>query len=321
MRLSRAAGALALSLVASGGLVFTAAPAESLTRDRLTVSQSNPVAEADYPSIPGQFAQSTNVITPLPGGCGNDEGVSDTDDPPPFGAMCDRIPLRIVVPTDLAQTDDYIVGITLSWNDSVGEAAGANGTGNDLDLYIYDNGQIDRRDDPESTSFTQQTSSASTSNPESAKMGSPNLVDYNIIVVNASGANEGYHVKVEFRVAKGDKLLELLDESARPPQKPIAEESSENLVIPDLSDFPQGGSGEELIAVIPGFDLDFGSPELAPLEAALRAPIQEDRIAIRREKPGPVSGMTLAFWLGVVPGGFVAALLLGLRRRNAFSLS
>ena len=170
--------------------------------------------EADFPPIPAAFWQSTNAVTPLPAGCGNDEGVSDTEEPPVFGTMCDRIPLRIVIPTNLAAADDFVVTITLSWQDSAGDAAGAAGTGNDMDLYVYDNRQIKQHDDPESTTFTQQTSSATLAMPESVILGDPRLVDYTLIIVNTSGANTGYHVKAEMKILKADTVFKLSKKAA-----------------------------------------------------------------------------------------------------------
>lgn len=315
MRLSRIARACGATLLMASALVLVvdSSPASALTQKRISISGSHRVFDGDYPPIPASFEESTNAVTPTPTGCGNPDGTSDTESPPPFGAMCDTIPLRVSPPTDLGTGDDYVVTVVLSWDDNVGGPLGQGGTVTDLDLHFYDNGQIAMRDDPEDDSMTEITSSAGAVIPESIKICCPDLVDYNIVVVNAgAGANTGYHIHAEMKILKADKIFELLAES------PTATTSPEgpNTLPEDLSNVPLPVTIDDL-ANVPGLDTDFGDLASAPLEKALEG-LPDSSQTVGVSKPAPVSGATVALWLGLMPVlGIGSAGVFAWRRRHA----
>jgi hypothetical protein len=317
MRLSRSLRALgAVLLIASAlALVADAQPASALTKKRITIDGAHKVFDGDYPPIPASFEESTTAVTPTPTGCGNPDGTPDSENPPPFGAMCDTIPLRINPPTDIGPADDYVVTIVVSWDDNAGEPVGAGGTVADLDLHFFDNGQIAKRADPEDTSTTEITSSAGATIPESIKICCPDLIDYNIVVVNAgAGPNTGYHVHVEMKILKAEKIFELLAESPTATTRP----DDPGTLPEDLSNVPLPVGIDDL-ASVPGLDTDFGDLASAPLEKALEGlPSGTETVGI--SKPSPVSGMTVALWLALMPAlGIASAAVFAWRRRNAVS--
>jgi hypothetical protein len=317
MPLSRYARALGAVLLVASALAFVVhtEPASALTQKRISVDGSHRIFDADYPPIPATFEEGTNAVTPTPTGCGNPDGTPDSESPPPFGAMCDTIPLRVQPPTNLAPGDDYVVTVVVSWTDSPGSAAGVPGTVTDLDLHFFDNGQIAKRADPEDTSMTEITSSAGGTIPESIKICCPDLVDYNIVVVNAgAGPNTGYHVHVEMRILKADRIFELLAEAPTSTTTP----DDAGSLPEDLSNVPLPVTIDDL-ANVPGLDTDFGDLASAPLEKALQAlPSGTETVGVA--KPAPASGAAVALWLGLMPVlGIGSGLLFAWRRRNAAS--
>jgi hypothetical protein len=306
-------GAALLIAACSAVLVIDTPRADALTQHRVTLSQSHPVFDGDFAGIAGSFEEATSAVTPTPIGCGNPDGTSDAENPPPFGTMCDLIPLRVVVPTNVDPADDFVVSIALSWTDSAGAATGQEGGVTDLDLHLYDNRQIERRTDPEGT-YTLITSSNGTAIPEVVKVCCPDLGDYNIVIANVGpGANTSYHVHAEMSILKAEKIFELL---ADKPAAGHPASDDDNTLPADLSDV--GFVSPGLAGLTPAeFDGDLSGFANAPLEAALLAPSAAPE-AVRVSRPAQVSGVTLALWLSLLPLGIAGgAFGSWWRRRNA----
>jgi len=295
-------------------LVVDAPNAVALTQNRITLSHSHQVFDADYPAIPGSFEESTSAVTPEPTDCGNPDGESDTDNPPTFGTMCDTIPLRVVVPTDIDPGDDFIISVALSWTDSPGKAVGNGQEGGvtDVDLHLFDNQQIEKR--AGSTGYTEITASNGTAIPEVVKVCCPDLVDYNVVIANVGpGANTGYHIHAEMKILKADKIYELLAD--KPATHPAS--TDDNTLPADFSDVPAVAPGLGGLTLSDDFDGDLSQFANAPLETALQAPDTGSQ-TVRIEKPSDVSGMTLLLWLGALPVGLLGgAAGYWVRRRNA----
>jgi hypothetical protein len=291
-------------------LVVDVPHAAALTQNRITLSHSHHVFDADYSGIPGSFEEATSAVSPEPTDCGNPDGTSDTEQTPTFGTMCDLIPLRVVVPTDIDPGDDFVISIALSWTDSPGDAAGQNGTVTDMDLHLYDNEQIKKRTN--STGFTEITASNGTSIPEVVKICCPDLGDYNVVIANVGpGANTSYHVHAEMKILKADKIFEMLAD--KPATAGPA--TTDDALPTDSSGGPVISPG--LGGLTPAeFDGDLSGFANAPLEDALRTPTAPNQTT-HVTKPAAVSGLALALWLGLPLGVLGGGVGYWVRRRHA----
>ena len=198
-----------MATAASG--VVSARPQEGL---RITPTEP---AEADYgpmgPGCPGCSTRASGGtgIEMTPSGCAGQF------------VHCDTIPLEIVPPTGLTDDRDiFFTIVELHWDDS---------TGNDLDLFFYDNAQ--------STGTAEKLgSSESTKNPETVRIANADLEQYNILVLNYNGANTGYKIKARISTDPFTSPTE-----AVAPDPPKAEEPEEEAPEEEITP-PEDLSGE-----------------------------------------------------------------------------
>lgn len=319
-------------------------PASGFTTKTVTITKETPVTVKLGP-IAGNYPGGTAAV-PTPSGCGN------ADNTAPFQATCDRVPLKIVTPSDLGPTDDFLVTISVSWDpaDEVDEGTGVN----DLDVYLYDNQQIGKRTSSTSTTFTRLAVSATGSQPEVIKLFSPDLVDYNLVVINFAGPNLSYTVKADLKVDSFESPFEDLGPSFAPRTRSSAtaskSDTSDSFVAPidrsgddppstggfsggassfggeslgDVGDILSGGRNLDEVPILP--DSDFASLDGATTTDSFSAPTLPEGSGRSRlaGAVGPVSGILVAFWLVLVPIALLAGgvFLLLRRSRNAFSFS
>lgn len=333
----------AIALVGLPLTVIGAAPAAAFKTKTVTVSRDKAVTEKLGP-IPGNYPAGTAAV-PEPLDCGDD------DDTAPFEAACDLVPLKIVVPPDLGPTDDFLLTLTVTWEptDRVDESQGVN----DLDVYLYDNTQIAKRMNPKSTAYTQLAVAAGSTQPEVIKLFSPDLGDYNLVVINFAGPNLSYTVKGEIKVEGFSSPFEDLGPTFAPRTRTTAarEDRNESFVAPvdrsgddppssggssfgggrnaqapDLTDVGtilSGGRSLDEVPILP--DTDFARIDPSASDNAFAAPTLPEGAGRTRAiaAAGPVSGILVAFWLVLVPlvvlGGGVFLLIR--RSRNAFSFA
>ena len=312
----------AVVLVAASVLVGTASPTGAFVRERYVLEQGGG-ARKNYPaftsSYPGHQAESSPAkersTTPTPEQCGNTG---------PLATSCDVVPLRIVRP-NIGKNDDFVVTIRVNWAASPGDT-------DDIDVFMYDDGQNAGGDGTTKT-YTRVATAASSARPETIKILSPDLADFNLVVVHFSGVNNGYNVSGSISTDNITPPSELLAESGgRPPVDTSADTAGPSEALPpDFSadapaafsnpdDFAPDAVALPEVAILPDADLDVGSG--SGFQSEFAAPIARGRGdggPIDRGKPVPAP--VVLFWFLVVPAALVGgAYMLAVRRnRTAFS--
>lgn len=303
----------------------TGSPAEAFQTETFVIEAGRENVATHGP-IPGNYP-ATAAAVPTPSGCGN------ADNTAPFQGTCDRVPLRIPVP-DLDTNQDFIVRITITW-EPVDEPEET--PVNDLDVFLWDNQQIAKQSNPDSTTYTRLATSANFTQPETFRMFSPSLVDYNITVVNLTGPNLSYTLSAEVEIDSFDPAFEDLgpsfgsranrnDDVVSPADE--SEEGTEALPRPDAKfgpgrDDPSAATGATATPVLAPVDLgvdgDFGSLGGSGLEDQLAAPAgpPPSASAVLSRNIDAVPVVMVVFWLVIVPLALVASTIVLLRRRSA----
>jgi hypothetical protein len=305
-RAARLLGAVALVVV---GAVAFGAPSQALLKPVLTV-RAGQDAVVDLGPLAGNFPLgATGDVSPEP---------SDCDDPITY---CDDVPFDVVVPP-LPPADDWYVVVTVSWEPNQVEPK--SGTqANDLDIFTYDDKQHDKAAGAETTGFTDTCDSASSVNPEIVKLYKPALGRYHIVVVNFSGANQAYHVKLHMVTSKFDSPFESL---APPPPPPPSKRifsppptvnagDTATASVGPVSDLPPAASD---VAVTP--DAQLANKARSTFDDQLAAPAATafgGLNAASQKPPGPVSGLALFLAFVLVPGALVAGLYLVIRKQRS----
>jgi hypothetical protein len=323
MSIRRLLAAASLALVAAA-LAGPAGPVSALSQPGLRVVENQTVEQA-YGPIPGQNpAPATPPPTP-------DLVTPDTCRQVTY---CDVVPLEVVVPATLKEEDEFFVHVELTWKTSQIPATALTGdiAVNDMDLYVWE--------DPQGEEFLEE--SASNDVPEQLKMYRPVKGKYQIVVLNYSGPNTGYQLKVSYKPERIVPPFESLEPEFQMPLDPV---DTAPLTPPvDLSEFeaapPPDFSGapveppppapvaapEPVVAVplepVPVEpDPDFAGFDDAEFEESLAAPAETDVLRQRQARavgpPTPASGASLLFWLAAVPLALVAAAGVWLARRGS----
>lgn len=332
LRARAVVAAVVASTLVAALVAAVAAPASAFQTDRFVVEHDKP-AKATFGPIAGQYA-ATPAAVPEPSDCGDDDNTA------PLQGACDRVPVRIVPPPSLGPTEDFLVTITISWNPSgmVEDPSGEVGDtpADDIDVYFYDNQQIGKREDPDSTKWTNLGESTEFGGPETIKLFSPGLGDYNLVVVNVTGPNIDYTVEAKVEIDGFESPFEDLG-PAFGVRRPTAarNDASDNLIAPaDFSGGDDGPSGPrpgspaaiaELLAggraldavpVLPDNDFaSFATGSTFESELAAPSPFGAGRPdAVVR--PGKVAPALAIFWLAFVPLALLAALVVVMLRRS-----
>lgn len=299
----RRMASLLLALGTLAALVAVAGPADAQGHPMVTVRPGEPVTRS-YPPIPGNFPAAP-TLNPWPVECEFE-----------FEHACDNIPITVVPPEGLGPADAFFLQLEIGWDDP--QHLG------DLDIYLWDEKQIEAEAGDSSPSYTEMNRSAGSGNPEIIKQLVGSITRMNLVVVNWAGPNLGYTLKASISVVKFDAPFESLAPDFKPTQ---SNDDSDAAVAPfDFSSPPPASGGQAPIpptfgeiAVQPDSDLDFGPSDF---DGALAAPPPLTGVASSTLRPPrDVPGAVAAFWLGVVPALLVAAagLLLARRRRDAFA--
>jgi hypothetical protein len=313
-RSGRAFGAVALTALL---LTLSPGPVSGLEREGFTVAHGQD-HEEEYPAMVGSTGL---VLIWWPRDCA-------------VATWCDTIPMDVVVPDiDPDQGDNFIVEVILDWESTGGAEA-------DVDLYIFDDMQIDEEAGEDNPDHSRVADSATVNKPERAIMFEPTLGRYMVTAQLVSGQISSYSITARLHVLDGGQPFELLaptptrrqepssSGAAAPaptttttttvPAAPSAEaDSTETAVIlepaelTDDSDFATGVFGDS------DFDDQLAAPGPDPdLQARLAA-----AAAAASRPPAPPSTFALVFWLALVPAVLVAgaAVLLSRRRRESLA--
>lgn len=119
-------------------------------------------------------------------------------------AACDVIPLKIVVPPDLAEHEEFFVRVVLSWEQTDGPLGTSS---SDLDMYVYD--------DYDAGPSDVIASGSSTANPEIASLERPRKGEYWVAVANFAGANNGYTLQARWMTGQIPTVYEDLGPQRR----------------------------------------------------------------------------------------------------------
>lgn len=327
----------AAAIVAGAFVVLAAPPAAAFQKPTFTIKQGKQAVT--HGGIPGNYPGGTAAI-PTPPGCGNANNTAA------FQGSCDRIPIKIEVPEGLGPTDDFFLKLVVTWEPS--DEVDQVGAVNDLDIYFWDNQQIGKRTNKNSTSYTRLATSAGGHQPEKINLFSPDLGDYNLTIINWAGPNISYTITAELTVEGFEAPFEDLGPSfsARNRQPRGDTDETDSFVAPvDLSgDEPPGSGGAggsgagdafgdlggataaptlDEVPVLP--DSDFTSVGNGTGNSPLAAP--PDAFGSGRSRlaavAGPVSPIVLVFWLVLVPLALMAGAVFLMMRRNrdAFAFS
>jgi hypothetical protein len=311
-----ALGTLGVALAA--GLIV---PASATPRAEMSVTEGQTVVK-EYPAM-GAGAGTENE-TAHPNVCES-------------SPTCDVVKLRIPLPADFDQTNEFAVQIRLDWNTR--QLPNDQGQSNDLDLFLWDDAAADPTGD------SPLARSVGTRVPEIVGLSKPQKGTYDITVRNSSGVNEGYKLTVRWingrlttpiesqepdRLASSDGSL---DEA---PAAPPADSGGATFKFRP-SEAPAfltpGGSvnsSTSYLGVV-GTVLDpqlaqigGGSGDLSSLlggderQAAIASIIRQDA---KRGPAKPPSGLAIGVWLGAMPLALLAAIGLLLYRFRPVAMS
>lgn len=239
---------------------------------------------------------------------------------------CDTIPVQIP-PPDVPRGAGYKL---------VFKADSTDGT--DLDVIFWDNKQLKQKYgkcppgetcyDPLETDYTDLivATDPQTGGPTSNGVyviGEPDLIDYNITVLNFNGTSTGYTIYMELQVEGFVPPSEVRppdNSRVATPSRPITTPRTPSQDTPS-SDEPAVGDPADLPALndlLIERDPDLQAIQDQNLADQLKAPpSQISQIGrVDTGPPPPVSGLTLLLWLGVVPAGLAGGASTLVQRRR-----
>jgi len=289
-RLSRRAVATALGavFVLSGLLVTLAGPAVARPREGFEVTPSAGVDKKAYPALIGVNPQN-QVDASTPADCNS-------------VTYCDTIPFTVKPPDNLGENDNFYVTITVGWDDP--------NKSDDVDIRVYDNGQL------QGGAVTRMGRASTSSNPEKVDLQQPTLGDYQLVVQNSSGVNNGYRVSAKLFRGKFESPVEQL----APPAKESTSTTATTAAPPKESLAPPTSMTPTTlapIAVTHDDSLDFAASDF---KSSLDDPAADQLIAasaLRKPPPTkPPSTIVLIIWFVIAPIVLVGGAIAFLYRRR-----
>lgn len=239
-------------------------------------------------------------------------------------ASCVTIPFEVVVPDRIKETDDFFVDVVVSWHDP--EHA------SDIDIYVWDDGQqaieeaeAEGEEPPAEKTYTVQTDSASSANPEIARLFKPTYGNYHLTIINFLGPPITVDVAAKMVAARYSTPFELLAPEAEatsptPPARERAAITPEPAPAPSVArPAPSGAATPTSTPSLPTIELasddafdDFGDagfedalvPEVTAEDEVALAELAEEMAASRSQEP---SGAALFLSLVAAPLLFVSA--------------
>lgn len=296
--------ALAVLLVTVLAVVAgLATGASGLEQEGFTLAPRETV-ERDYPPIPAPEPASVTV-----------GGVVGPDECAALPS-CHLVPIDVATPGDLEPGDDFYVVLSISWEYSSDAHA------EDLDVYLYDDGQTTEAEG--SSGYTEIGSSASADNPERIQVYEPLLGAYNLVVQNFTGVAVAWHLQAQSIVGEFETPFEALAPAPgggtrNPQNKPTTtttmRTTTTTVATTTTVSIPEG-------AVLPDDDFEGGEFDpTAAVDAAGQA--REQLLAAQARGGGGESPSTrlIVLWLVVVPLALaVGSVLLIARRRGGLRL-
>lgn len=298
--ISRVAAVVTLTLVVGGGFATVLAPnAGAVTQQRITVGPDQ-TTDLDYPALVGT-GQAQELIDPT---VAFDPSTCDSV------TWCDRIPVTVAPPVADLRSSDFSIVITVSWDTAVvGVPVQGNTDSNDIDIAVWDDPVVEGAG-PDGNGIRQY--SATGNMPERVV-----LVDapgnFNLVVLNASGVNRGYHVQVAWKTQLIPTPFESLPSSysstgsLTPPVATgsrLALGSSQAPIATPAAPVVSGGTLAPLPAAA---DTAFAAPAAPNFQSQLAAPtLENSRPAAATHDLKAPSNLALLLWLLALPFGLVA---------------
>lgn len=236
---------------------------------------------------------------------------------------CMTVPFDVVVPGGLKETDDFFVNVAVGWTDPNHVS--------DIDIFVWDDGQqaveeaeAEGEEPPADKTYTVQSDSASSANPEIARLFEPTYGRYNLVMFNFSGPPIEVDVAAELIVARFSTPFELLAPEAEPsapaPPRPRAAVTPDRAPATSVAEpAPAGAATPTTAPSLPTIEIDtdedfddFGGagfedslvPELTAEDELALAELTQEMAASRSEEP---SGAALFLSLVAAPLLFVSA--------------
>lgn len=311
-----AAGTL-VCLLAASWLTFTAPSASAFEQERLFLEKDGSIS-VEFPAIRGN----------------NATGEAQDNETCKSSPYCDTIPVTIEEDPTVGEDDEYFVVVTVSWDTAKAPPdpvlAPSEGLAtNDMDTYMYQVPITDTRHANEDGE-DYMAHSAGSEEPEQFFMFKPQG-DYELVVINYLGVNQGYTVDMTWVSESFDAPFESLAPSFTPPRrtsaapKPIPTTSVAPTpiaapVTPDVSDEPVTLTPAEID--LESADDGFGQFEDdSDFEDELAAPAPIDLTPASVDKGKPPSGAALLLWFFAFPLLLMATFSGVLLRRRALAVS
>lgn len=315
-------GAAAVCLTAAAvGVLPSGSPAGAIEGEKIT-----------YEAKPGSRLEQ-DFTTPM---APTDGGTIHSPDECGLVTWCTRVPIEIIPPANRGATEDYVVVLSVAWEADDVETPdniGGKQESNDLDVYLYhrapvldDEGNPEKNEDGTTKEdYVETGRSASGQRPEVIKLFRPEEIEYHLVVVNFVGVNRGFTVTLEFQDA-AFTIPGITDDAGSSPSAagpsftPPASAPSNSLALGGGGAAPQvAPAAPELPSLAPSVsDDDFGFAD--EIDASLLEADEPTRNSLFAEEeiraPEPVTGASLALWLGLLPLALLGGILaLVIRRR------
>ena len=313
------AGAL-VCLLAASLLTFAAPSASAFEQERLFLEKDGAIS-VEFPAIRGN----------------NATGEAQDNETCKTSPYCDTIPVTIEDDPTVSADDEYFVVVTVSWDTAKAPPdpvlAPSEGLAtNDMDTYMYQVPITDSRHQNEAGE-DYMAHSAGSEEPEQFFMFKPRG-DYELVVINYLGVNQGYTVDMVWVSESFEAPFESLAPGFTPPRKaapapkPISTTPAAAPSFADPAPAAPAPAIDTPVALAPA-DIDLDSPDDgfgqfdsgSDFEDQLAAPAQIDLTPAAVTKPAPPSGLALALWFFAFPLVLLAVFSGVLLRRRAVEVT